>query len=216
MIELKNINKKFGSKVIFDNLNLKINKGEMVAIMGSSGSGKSTLLNIIGLIEKPDSGDIILSEKKYNKIDGRDVTLAHRNLIGYIFQNFALIDNETVSQNLDVALTYVKGTKGEKEKKKAEVLNYVGLSDKMNNKVFELSGGEQQRVALSRVILKPCEIVLADEPTGSLDEITTEEILNILDKIHNEGKTIVIVTHDMDVAKRCDKIYNITDKVIKI
>ena len=217
MIELKNINKKFGSKQIFEDLNLKIEQGDMIAIMGSSGSGKSTLLNIMGLIEKPDSGEVILNNKKYGKINSRQVTLAHRNLIGYIFQNFALIDNETVSKNLDVSLEYVDATKSEKQYKKQEALERVGLSDKLNSKVFELSGGEQQRVALARVILKPCEIILADEPTGSLDGETAKEILNILDYLNKEhNKTVVIVTHDLNIAKHCNKIYEIKDCKISI
>ena len=211
MIELKNIKKSFGNKEILNNVNLKVNKGEMIAIMGGSGSGKSTLLNIIGLIEKPDSGDVILNNKRYSKIYGKQVTLAHRNLIGYIFQNFALVDNETVSENLDIALEYVNKNKKEKQLAKQKVLEYVGLSDKMDNKVYELSGGEQQRVSLARVMLKPCEIILADEPTGSLDEETSKEILQILKQLNKNGKTILIVTHNVNIANECDKIYTIKD-----
>ena len=211
MIELKNITKGFGQKAVLDNVNLKVNKGEMIAIMGSSGSGKSTLLNIIGLIEKPDSGTILLNNKIYDKIDNHQTTLAHRNLIGYIFQNFALIDNETVSQNLDVALTYSNISKKDRQNKKMEVLKYVGLQNKIDSKIYELSGGEQQRVSLARVMLKPCEIILADEPTGSLDEETSEEILKILKHLNQQGKTILIVTHNVDIANKCDKIYKIID-----
>ena len=211
MIELKNITKGFGQKAVLDNVNLKVNKGEMIAIMGSSGSGKSTLLNIIGLIEKPDSGTILLNNKIYDKIDDHQTTLAHRNLIGYIFQNFALIDNETVSQNLDVALTYSNISKKDRQNKKMEVLKYVGLQNKIDSKIYELSGGEQQRVSLARVMLKPCEIILADEPTGSLDEETSEEILKILKHLNQQGKTILIVTHNVDIANKCDKIYKIID-----
>lgn len=209
MIKLKDIKKSFGSKVILNNVNLEVKKGEMIAIMGGSGFGKSTLLNIIGLIERPDSGEVWLNNTKYDKIDGKKVTLAHRNLIGYIFQNFALIDNETVSQNLDIALTYVKDNKNDKQKMKEDILQYVGLSDKINNKIFELSGGEQQRVALARVILKPCEIILADEPTGSLDDKTSEAIIQILKKLNQNGKTILIVTHNTNIAQKCDKTYHI-------
>lgn len=215
MIELKNIKKSFGSKVILSNIDLKVNKGEMIAIMGSSGSGKSTLLNIIGLIEKPDNGEVILNGEKYDKIYGKKVMLAHRNLIGYIFQNFALVDNETVSKNLDVALTYNDGNKNNKIEMKKNILKYVSLSDKINNKIFELSGGEQQRVALARVMLKSCEIILADEPTGSLDEETSEVILKILKQLNQEGKTILIVTHNNDIAKKCDKTYHIINGQLK-
>ena len=214
MIELKHIWKKFGHNAIFKDLNLSINQGEMIAIMGNSGSGKSTLLNIIGLIEKPDEGEVIINNQKIEKLESKQVILAHRNLIGYIFQNFALVDNETVSKNLDIALMYVDGTKIQKEEKKKQALEYVGIPEKMNSKIFELSGGEQQRVALARVILKPCEIILADEPTGSLDEKTAADIISILKKLNSEGKTIIIVTHDPSIANNCNKIYHIENKTI--
>ena len=210
MIELQNINKSFKTKTIFKDLNLKINKNEMVAIMGDSGSGKSTLLNIIGLIERPDIGTVILNNQVFSKINNKKTILAYRNLIGYIFQNFALIDNKTVSENIDVALMYSGYNKKTKQNKKIEVLRFLGLEDKLNNKIYELSGGEQQRIALARILLKRCEIILADEPTGSLDQTTANDILNILTKLNqDENKTIIIVTHDLNIAKRCNKIYKI-------
>lgn len=210
MIELQNINKSFKTKIIFKDLNFKINKNEMIAIMGDSGSGKSTLLNIIGLIERPDAGTVILNNQVFSKINNKKIILAYRNLIGYIFQNFALIDNKTVSENIDVALMYSGYNKKEKQNKKIEVLKFLGLEDKLNNKIYELSGGEQQRIALARVLLKRCEIILADEPTGSLDPTTSNDILNILTKLNqDENKTIIIVTHDLNIAKRCNKIYKI-------
>ena len=210
MIELQNINKSFKNKTIFKDLNLNVNKNEMIAIMGDSGSGKSTLLNMVGLIEKPDSGTVILNNKTFSKINDKQTTLAHRNLIGYIFQNFALIDNKTVSENIDVALIYSGYSRKEKQNKKIEILRFLGLDDKINSKIYELSGGEQQRIALARVMLKPCEIILADEPTGSLDQTTANDILNILIKLNKENnKTVMIVTHDINIAKQCDKIYRI-------
>ena len=210
MIELQNINKSFKTKTIFKDLNLKINKNEMVAIMGDSGSGKSTLLNIIGLIERPDTGTVILNNQVFSKINNTKTILAYRNLIGYIFQNFALIDNKTVSENIDVALMYSGYNKKTKQNKKIEILKFLGLDNKLNNKIYELSGGEQQRIALARVLLKRCEIILADEPTGSLDQTTANDILNILTKLNkDENKTIIIVTHDLNIAKRCNKIYKI-------
>lgn len=209
VIELKNINKNYGNKYLFKNLNFSIKKGEMIAITGASGSGKSTLLNIIGLIDKPNSGEVSICGNK-NPYDKEKIKLnLFRNNIGYLFQNYALVDNYTVSKNLDIALEYVKGK--EKKKLKEEALDKVGLLDKLNNKVFELSGGEQQRVALARLILKENDIILADEPTGSLDEDNKAIILTLLKELNNEGKTVVVVTHDKVVADMCDREINIKE-----
>ena len=209
IIQLKNIDKKYGNKYLFKNLDFSIKKGEMIAITGASGSGKSTLLNIIGLIDKPDSGEVLICGNK-NPYDKEKIKLnLFRNNIGYLFQNYALVDNYTVSKNLDIALEYVKGK--DKKKLKEEALDKVGLLDKLNNKVFELSGGEQQRVALARLILKENDIILADEPTGSLDEDNKAIILRLLKELNNEGKTVVVVTHDKVVADMCDREINIKE-----
>lgn len=211
IIELKNINKKYGSRELFQNLDFSIKKGEMVAITGASGSGKSTLLNIMGLIDKPDSGEVLICGNK-NPYDKEKIKLnLFRNNIGYLFQNYALVDNYTVSKNLDIALEYVKVTDKDKKKLKEEALDKVGLLDKLNNKVFELSGGEQQRVALTRLMLKKNDIILADEPTGSLDENNKNIILKLLKQLNNEGKTIVVVTHDKVVADICHREINIKE-----
>ena len=209
IIQLKNIDKKYGNKYLFKNLDFSIKKGEMIAITGASGSGKSTLLNIIGLIDKPDSGEVLICGNK-NPYDKEKIKLnLFRNNIGYLFQNYALVDNYTVSKNLDIALEYVKGKN--KNKLKEEALDKVGLLDKLNNKVFELSGGEQQRVSLARLMLKKNDIILADEPTGSLDEDNKAIILKLLKELNNEGKTVVIVTHDKVVADICDREINIKE-----
>ena len=209
IIQLKNINKSYSNKYLFNNLDFSIKKGEMVAITGPSGVGKSTLLNIIGLIDKPDSGEVIICNNKnpYNK-EKLKLKLFRDN-IGYLFQNYALVDNYTVSKNLDIALEYVKNKN--KKRLKEEALEKVGLLDKLNNKVFELSGGEQQRVALARLMLKEKDIILADEPTGSLDEDNRDIILKLLKQLNNEGKTIVLVTHDKAVANICDREINIKE-----
>lgn len=209
IIELKNINKSYSNKYLFKNLDFSIKKGEMVAITGPSVVGKSTLLNIIGLIDKPDSGEVVICSNK-NPFDKEKVKLKlFRDNIGYLFQNYALVDNYTVSKNLDIALEYVKNKN--KKRLKEEALEKVGLLDKLNNKIFELSGGEQQRVALARLMLKEKDIILADEPTGSLDEDNRDIILKLLKLLNDEGKTIVLVTHDKTVANMCNREINIKE-----
>lgn len=206
MIELKDINKRYSGNIIFEKFNMTVNKGEMVAITGKSGSGKSTILNMIGLLEKPDSGSINLFDEPAPKINSKKSKLLLRYKIAYLFQNYALVDNENVNYNLNIALEYVKANKNEKQKMKIEALQKVGLSDEyLNKKIYQLSGGEQQRVAVARIILKPCELILADEPTGSLDLKNRNDIINILKELNSDGKTIIIVTHDPYVANECNR-----------
>ena len=202
---MQNVNKSYEKKQVLNQFNLDIYQGEMVAIVGKSGVGKTTILNIIGLLETPDSGRVTLFEQDISRIKLRQINQLLRYKISYLFQNYALIENETISNNLDVALEYVHKSKGEKQKMKEEVLESVGLDVNLNDKIYTLSGGQQQRVAIARLLLKPCELILADEPTGSLDVETRDDILNLLLTLNKLGKTIVIVTHDDTIAKRCHK-----------
>ncbi|WP_027725967.1 ABC transporter ATP-binding protein [Tuberibacillus calidus] len=203
-IELKNIVKTYGDKRIFDQFNLSVKKGEIVAITGPSGKGKSTLLNIVGLLEAPDSGDVYIQGLKNPWKREKTKIKLLRDTIGYLFQNYALIDQETVSKNLDVALEYVRGV--DKNALKRKALEKVGLSDKMHHKVYQLSGGEQQRVALARLFLKKSDIILADEPTGSLDAANRDRVLSLIQSLNQEGKTVLIVTHDPEVTKICTRV----------
>lgn len=211
MIEVKKLAKYYNGVSLFENVNFEVSKGEMVALMGDSGCGKTTLLNLIGLLDSDYQGDILINNtniKKENK------SKFYRNQLGYLFQNFALIDNNTVSENLDVALKFEKNmSKKQKETLKQSVLDEVNLIGKINSKIYTLSGGEQQKVALARVFLKKCQIVLADEPTGSLDETNRNDILKLLQRLSKKGKTILIVTHDSYVAKHCDRILCFSDLV---
>jgi len=209
IIELKDITKVYGNKKILDRFSLKVHEGEMIAITGLSGRGKTTILNIIGLIENFDEGQLVIDGESHIKVNSSKATKILREKIGYLFQNFALVDDETVDYNLYLALKYVKASKKEKQKLIKEALDKVGLPSSEKSKIYELSGGEQQRVALARIMLKPCKIVLADEPTGSLDEENCVKVLNLLKVLKATGKTIVIVTHDKFVANQCDKIINI-------
>lgn len=209
LISLKNISKSFESNQIISNFNLEIKQGESVAIVGPSGSGKSTLLNIIGMLDYFDSGELIISGKKNLNPNSKDAEMLRRYEIGYIFQNFALIDNMTVSKNLDIALEYRKDIKN-KEDEKIRVLKKVGLENKLNDKIYKLSGGEQQRISVAMVFLKSCNIILADEPTGSLDELNKEIIIDFLKEASSLGKTIILVTHDKTVSKICDRVITLS------
>lgn len=200
-ISLKNITKKFGNKVIFKNFNLNIKKGDFVSIMGPSGIGKSTLLNMIGLLESKDSGDIKILDYLNPKFNSKEGVSLLRKEISYLFQNYGLVENKTVNYNLKMATHFLKLSKNEENKKIKDALSKVGLENIENEKVYSLSGGEQQRVALAKIILKPSSIILADEPTGSLDEKNRDIVLKILKNLNKYGKTIVVVTHDPIVGE---------------
>ena len=202
MITLNNISKKYNEKNIVRNFNLKINKGEFISIVGESGSGKTTLLNIIGLLEKQTSGDIVVMGIK--NPTSKELTKLQREFYGYVFQNYALIEEDSVQTNLKLALKYNKVIDKQAEINRA--LKLVGLEGYNKKKVFFLICGEQQRLALARIMLKKCEIILADEPTGNLDNKNRDIVFNILKDLNKQGKTIVIVTHDNYIANKCDKI----------
>lgn len=207
--KIQNLNKSFSDRNILTNINMEIQKGDMVSITGESGSGKSTLLNIMGLLDKPSSGNISFMGKNITKSTMYQRKLILRDKIAYLFQNFALIDNETISQNLDICLIYSKLKKNEKEILKKEALKKVGIELPLNSKIFTLSGGEQQRVAIARILLRNYEVILADEPTGSLDENSKHDIIHILKELNKQGKTIIIVTHDEYVSSQCNKRFKL-------
>ena len=206
MMEIDNIGKKFNDQYILQNIKLTINKGEMVALVGKSGSGKTTLLNILGLISAPSSGRYKIKGKSINSINSKQAMILRRNTIGYLFQNYGLIDDETVEWNLRLAYAYKKIPKREQELQINQLLNEFQLEGKGKNKVFQLSGGEQQRVALIKLIIRDCEIILADEPTGSLDAGNRDLVIERLKDMNKLGKTIVIVTHDLNVAEKCNRL----------
>lgn len=209
MIKLMNISKKFDDHIIFNNFSLHINDQEMIAITGASGSGKTTLLNIIGLLEAADSGKIIIDNQSNIKTNTALSNKIIREKICYLFQNFALVDDESVDYNLNLALEYRKGSKKEKLELKENALKMVGLNGYLNKKIYTLSGGEQQRISIARAILKPNKIILADEPTGSLDDHNKLIIIDLLKYLKSLGKTIVIATHDNYLANCCDRIIKI-------
>lgn len=199
MITIKNLSKSFGEKKLFENYSLQINDGEFVIFTGVSGCGKTTLLNMIGSLESADSGEI--------EVDGMDITQKKnqreylKSKVGFLFQNFALVDNKTVEENLKLVKNDCRsGVSIE------EALEMVGLSDKAKQKVYSLSGGEQQRVALARLIVKKCDCVLADEPTGSLDRKNAYTVFSILEKINESSKTVIMVTHDESFREKGKRV----------
>lgn len=210
MIELKGVNKSYGSQTVLRDINLNIKKGSFISIMGPSGSGKSTLLNIIGGMEKPDSGVVIVNNSEISLFDEEKLTYFRRENIGFIFQFFNLFTHLTVYENILIPLL-ISNRKVEDEKID-EYLKMLGIFNKKESLSFQLSGGEQQRVAIARALIKKPEILLADEPTGSLDSETGENILSILKDINKRFKTtILLVTHDANVAKIADKNIKIKD-----
>ncbi|WP_317636572.1 ABC transporter ATP-binding protein [Xylocopilactobacillus apicola] len=209
MIEIKDLVKEFDHHKIFDRFNLEVEQGELIALTGPSGSGKSTLLNILGLIDNFDSGSYRLFDEENIKVNSKRAGKIIRERISYLFQNFALIDSATVEDNLLMALKYRKESRQAKKKIITQSLKSVGLDGYEGKKVFSLSGGEQQRVAIARVLIKQSDLVLADEPTGSLDSKNRNEVLELLMNIHKEGKTVIIVTHDQFVADSCQRVISI-------
>ena len=215
VIEARNITKKFGDKILFTDLNLEINDKDSIVITGDSGSGKSTLLNILSLIEETDDGMVIWHGNAIDKINGTKVNKIIREEIGYVFQNYALIDNKTVYENVEIGTKYNKSIHAKNKKKYVyDAIERVGLTGLENRKVYSLSGGEQQRVALARIIVKPCNIIFADEPTGNLDDENAEKILDILFNLNEEGKTIIVVTHDQSIVSRFTKHIHLAEQKI--
>jgi putative ABC transport system ATP-binding protein len=205
MIELMGVSKNFGGRMILNDFTLKVHKNEFVTIVGPSGAGKTTVLNLMGLLDKPDDGTVMIDSCK--NPGKKDTVFLRRYKIGYIFQNYVLMNNETVKENLLISKAYNKDFSTEKM---VNTLEQVGLdSSYLKMKVYQLSGGEQQRIAIARVMLKPCEIILADEPTGNLDNANKKAILSLFRELQNVGKTIVCVTHDKSISDHSDRVIEI-------
>jgi putative ABC transport system ATP-binding protein len=201
MIELTNVSKSFKSKKILSNFSLKVAENEFVTIVGNSGTGKSTLINIMSMLDTPDTGEVKLLG--WSNPKRKDLLKIRRYHIGYVFQNYVLINNKTVNENLLISTKYGS------HKKQANLINVleeVQLNESyLDKKVYELSGGEQQRIAIARILLKPCTIIFADEPTGNLDDYNRNIIITLFERLKEYGKTIVCATHDIDIAKQSDR-----------
>ena len=202
MLEAVNLTKSYNNEVIVSDFNLKIQKGDFIAITGESGKGKTTILNMLGLLEKPDFGEVIV--EGFVNPSSKEVMMAQRNKFGYLFQNYALIENETVESNLKIALEYRKDV--DKKSVMKEALYFVNLNAAiLNKKIYQLSGGEQQRVAIARLYLKESDYVFADEPTGNLDAKNRDIVFELLKKLNEMGKAVIYVTHDVELAEKADK-----------
>ena len=215
MIELKNINKEFylGGETIkaLDNVNFKIEKGEFVSIIGPSGSGKSTLMNILGLLDVPNNGEYFIDGVNVIKAKEKELAKIRNRKIGFIFQNFNLLGKLTAVENIQIPMIYQGKTNEESRKKTYKLLEKVGLKGREQHLPSQLSGGQQQRVAIARALSCEPEIILADEPTGALDSRTSIEIMNELEELNNKGQTIILITHDINVAKRAKRMVRISD-----
>lgn len=202
MIVVSNLSKQYDGKFLFEQLDLTIQDGEFITFSGPSGSGKTTLLNILGGLERPDTGEVIINGRSITSLHNKSTLFATE--IGFLFQNFVLMETKTVYQNLNLIKKKFRS-----DISIQEALDQVGLKDKINTAVYKLSGGEQQRVALARLIVKKCTIIFADEPTGSLDKINGDKVVSILLELHKTGKTIVLVTHDDQLKNKSQRIISL-------
>jgi putative ABC transport system ATP-binding protein len=215
MIEIKNMSKTYvmGTNVVnaLNNISIHIKRHEFVAIVGPSGSGKSTLMNMIGCLDVPTSGEYFLDGKEVSKLNDNHLADIRNQKIGFIFQRFNLLNRISAIENVELPLVY-QGISGKQSEKLAiEALESVGLADRKFHKPFELSGGQQQRVAIARALVTKPPLILADEPTGNLDSKSGIEIMKLLKQLHDEGNTIVLITHDNNIAKQAGRTVRIQD-----
>lgn len=206
-----------GSETIYvlKGIDLEINKGEYVALMGPSGSGKSTLMNLLGCLDTPTSGSYILNGKDVSKMHDDELAEIRNKEIGFVFQTFNLMPRTTALDNVALPMVYAGYSKSERYERATEVLTQVGLADRMDHKPNELSGGQRQRVAVARALINKPSIILADEPTGNLDSKTSEEIMALFGEIHKNGNTVILVTHEEDIAAYAHRIIRLRDGIVE-
>ncbi|AMD85729.1 putative ABC transport system ATP-binding protein [Capnocytophaga haemolytica] len=219
LLEIKDIKRDFklGNEIlhVLKGINLSIEKGEYVALMGPSGSGKSTLMNILGCLDTPTSGQYILNGKDVSKMSDSELADIRNREIGFVFQTFNLMPRTTALDNVALPMVYAGVNKEKRRERAREVLQMVGLEDRMLHKPNELSGGQRQRVAVARALVNHPSIILADEPTGNLDSKTSYEIMNLFDSIYNAGNTVILVTHEEDIAHYAKRIIRLKDGMIE-
>ncbi|ADL08884.1 ABC transporter ATP-binding protein [Thermosediminibacter oceani] len=220
MIELIGVSKVYGKGKnqvpVLDDINLKVDEGEFVAILGPSGSGKTTLMNILGLIDTPTSGSYIFEGKPVSELKDRELAKIRNRKIGFVFQSFNLIPDLDALENVELPLIYAGVKPTERQKRAAELLDLVGLSDRTRHRPAEMSGGQQQRVAIARALAADPPLILADEPTGNLDSRSGAEVMNILESLNVSGKTVILITHDREIAARAKRKIEIRDgKIVR-
>lgn len=208
---------KLGNEIVYvlKGINLEINKGEYVALMGPSGSGKSTLMNLLGCLDTPTSGSYILNGKDVSQMHDDELADIRNTEIGFIFQTFNLLPRTNALDNVALPMIYAGYSKAERKARATEVLKQVNLVDRMDHQPNQLSGGQRQRVAIARALVNKPSIILADEPTGNLDSKTSDEIMKLLDEIHKNGNTIIVVTHEEDIAAHAKRIIRLRDGMIE-
>nr|WP_307722445.1 ABC transporter ATP-binding protein [Companilactobacillus formosensis] len=211
MLKVTDVGKAYGEFTALKNINLEVKDGEFLAIMGPSGSGKSTLINILGLLDQSYTGEYLLGNKNYQAVNDNELSQIRGDRLGFVFQNFKLLSTYTVYENIEVPLIYSKKAQNNKHQLIESVIEKVGLKGKEKNLPTELSGGQQQRVAIARAIVNRPKLVIADEPTGALDSKTSKEIMDIFEKLNQDGTTIIMVTHDSEVAEHAMRTVYIRD-----
>ena len=211
VIEMRDITKVFGEFVANDKINLQLRKGEIHALLGENGAGKSTLMNMLGCLDIPTSGDYYLNGSDVSTLEDDELSDIRNHEIGFIFQGFNLIAGLTALENVELPLMYRGVSKAKREALAIEALKKVGLGERMTHKPAEMSGGQQQRVAIARAITQAPPIILADEPTGNLDSHSTSEIIAILKELYQEGRTVILITHDNEIAAQARRVVKIRD-----
>ena len=219
IIETKNLRRTFkvGSETVeaLKGVKLSVEKGEFVSIMGPSGSGKTTLMNIIGCLDTPTQGTYYLNNQLVNELDDDELASIRNKEIGFVFQSFHLLAKNSALNNVMLPMKYAGVKEGEAEKRAKDVLDKVGLSDRISHAPSELSGGQQQRVAIARALVNNPSIIFADEPTGNLDSQTGEDVMNLFKELNNQGQTIILITHEENIARQSKRIINIKDGLIE-
>jgi putative ABC transport system ATP-binding protein len=219
LISITNIKRDFplGNEIVYvlKGIDLEIKKGEYVALMGPSGSGKSTLMNILGCLDTPTSGTYILNGKHVSEMQDDELAGIRNKEIGFVFQTFNLMPRTTALDNVALPMVYAGYSKSERIERATEVLKQVGLDDRMDHKPNQLSGGQRQRVAVARALVNKPSIILADEPTGNLDSKTSVEIMNLFNEIHTNGNTVILVTHEEEIAAYAHRIIRLRDGIIE-